>query len=359
LEVGQVKKWGLAATAALCVALTLLAACGGGGGDDSDKTASVTKTARAGTPGATKSGTPGFSASEAANSTPGASGTANANGGSPAPGTTPVPGETQPSGTDGSPAAEAAPTIVDGPFVLEAPTPTDLERETIDSGEIDPFLTGGDPNEDPHIVTDLPDPPAGATIDPPTIAQPNAAASGVEWIIDTNASEPGIQTSRTIKVGDVFRVAVVLTNVPSPGLGAFNFRLDYDIRKVVAPTINGGSSLARNPDINEDALGGAAAGWTCTPPAPEGDGDEPGLFPGDGDPAIGNAYVSCFTPGTGTATGTVVVATVMFQAVGSGTFELNLANTETAAFDSLVNSIANCQNAEPLVPCRTASITVN
>jgi hypothetical protein len=237
------------------------------------------------------------------------------------------------------------------PFIQPAPTPSDAERGLTEG--VDPEQLGGDPSDPPEVVTDLPPLPAGATIDPATIADPGVSGGGTQFIIDTNASEPGIQTSRTVRVGDVFRVGVVLANIND--LATFNFMLNYDITKAIAPTINGGSSLGRNPDINESGLGGEAAQWSCSPPAPEGDADEPGLMTGDGDPATGQAFISCFTPAITRQNGTFVLATVQFQAVATGTFQLSLDDTQ--AFDSSFSESAGCPGVT-VVPCQTASITV-
>ena len=214
-------------------------------------------------------------------------------------------------------------------------------------------------DDPPRIVTDLPDPPPGASTDPNTIAPPNASAGGIEFIIDTNASEAGIQTSRTINVGDTIRVGVVLANVPAEGLSSFNFFLNYNRNAIAAPTVNGGSSLARNPDANEDGLGGPGPGWVCSPPGPEGDADEPGLVDGDGDPATGQAFISCYTTGPPAASGTVVIATVQFQAIAAGSSQVALASAGTQASAGVFEAIGSCGDLDPVVPCRTATVTVN
>jgi hypothetical protein len=349
-----VTKWGLAAaTAALCAVLALLAACGGGGDDDDNGDETPTATRASGTrTGTATSGTPGASGTGAADGSPGAGGTAAAQS-TPAPGTTAAAQATTQSETGATPGSGEDPGS--GPAIEGAPTPTDAERQ-LNSGEgIDPEQSGGNIDDPPRIVTDLPDPPAGASIDPNTIADPNVSTGGIEFIIDTNASQPGIQSSRDINVGDVINVAIVTTNVPGTGLSSFNFVLDYDITKIVAPTINGGSSLARNPNANESGLG-LTSGWVCSPPGPEGDRDEPGLVSGDGDPATGEAFISCYSTAAPSAMGTVVLATVQFQAVASGTTTLSLSETQTS--EGSFNALAGC-DLEPIVPCRTATITVN
>jgi hypothetical protein len=350
----QVTKWGLAATAAICVTLALLAACGGGGDDDENGDETPTRASGTRT-GTAVSGTPGASGTGAAEGTPGAGGTAAAQA-TPAPGTTAAAAATTQAETDATPGS-AGSTPGSGPAVEGAPTPSDAERQ-LNSGEgIDPAQTGGSVDDPPRVVTDLPDPPPGASTDPNTIAPPNASASGVEFIVDTNASEPGIQTSRSINVGDTIRVGVVLTNVPGEGLSSFNFILNYNRNTIVAPTVNGGSSLARNPDANEDGLGGPGPGFVCSPPGPEGDADEPGLVDGDGDPATGQAFISCFTTGQPAASGTVVLATVQFQAIAAGSTDLSFGETDSSS--GTFTGLASCGQPERTVPCRTASITVN
>lgn len=352
------KKWGIAALVGLCAVGIVFAACGGGGDDDDSKTPSTTKTIVKKTATATsKSGTPGTQGTGAADTTPGATGTVSVSGGTPAVGTTPVPGQTVSS--DASPQVVAT---VDpaNPYIAPAPTPSDEERaySNPDNG-IDPELIGGDPSTPPEVVTDLPPVPPGATIDPPTVAAVNVSPGDVEYIIDANASESGIQPSRTIKVGDVIRVGVVLSNIPGDrGLAAFNFELRYDISKIVAPTIEGGSSLGRNPDINEVGLNGSSVQWDCALPAPQGDADEPGGYAGDGDPATGQSIIGCTTPGTGQQTGTVVLATVLFQAIAPGTVTLTLGDdSNTASYDFSFNNIGDCGFQIPLA-CRSATITV-
>jgi hypothetical protein len=357
---------------ALSVAVIVSAACGGGGDDDSDDgTPNATRVSRTGTPprtGATASGT-------AQPGTPAAGGTSAA---TPAPGTTAAAESTNgPPGSLDTPGA--APTVVSSgntPVADAAlPTPSDEERAQYDGivsdPEYDPSadVTGGDVNAPPEVLNDLPEPPPGATIDPQSIAATNSGAGGIEFILDLSASEPGIQSSRTIDVGDVIRVGVVIPNIPAfnggeGGLAAFNFVVKYDRNVVVAPTIINGSSLARNPDINEGGLGGDAPGWSCLPPAPEGDIDDPGSFaPGDGDPSTGQAVVSCFGPGGGYASGELVIATIQFQAVGSGTTTLEFDSFAlgNAIFDAVATAHGSCEDGSsaPVIPCRSATLTVN
>lgn len=358
------KKWGITLIATICVASSLAVACGGGGEDDDNGdetttsgTRTATRTSGTGTPDADGTGTPG--ADETAGTTDGtaASGTPAQNSGTPVPNATTAPGQptaaagTTPTNPGATPAAADPET---------PPTPSDEERAV--NEEVDEALTGGDPNSPPEVVTDLPPVPAGATIDPRTIAPPNATAGGIEWIVDLNASEPGIQTSRSVKVGDVVRVGIVVTNLPggSDALSAFGMAVGYDYTKIIAPSIEGGSALARNPDFNEAALGGAPSGWQCMPPGPTGDGDEPGTYEGDGDPATGQAFIGCFTAGdSSTASGTIVLAVLQFQAVATGTSTIEvLDHSQTGLWGGGgFAAIGGC-GGEVSVPCRSASITV-
>ena len=131
------------------------------------------------------------------------------------------------------------------------------------------------------------------------MAPPDPGVSGLQLIIDADASEPGIQSSRTVNAGDVFRVAVVAADV-TEGIAAFNFYLNYNRAVAIAPSYTGGATTDRNPDLHEETMG---AGWSCLP-APEGDLDDAGGINGDGNPATGQALLSCFNT-SGSATGDV------------------------------------------------------
>ena len=347
------KRWYAALTAGLCVGALAFAACGGGS-DDGDKTITGTQTnkttaaaaAKSGTGGGTTAaGTPGSNATAGANTTPGATG------GTPSPNSTPAPGETR-----------AVQTIVSSgntPIASQASTPTSAERDSIgDGSEIGEDITGGDIDAPPEVLTDLPEPPAGATIDPTTIAAVNAGTNGAELIVDLSASEAGIQSTRTIKVGDVIRVGLVLTNVPDTGLAAFNFRLNYDKTKIVAPTIINGSSLSRNPDHNEEGLGTGAGTWNCLLPAPQGDADDPGGPGGDGDPATGEAVASCFSDQPVSKSGDIVFVTVQFQAIAPGVVTLAISETDSNFYTSLLQDLGTCGASGILIPCRSATLTV-
>jgi hypothetical protein len=199
-------------------------------------------------------------------------------------------------------------------------------------------------------------------VDPDTISSPDVTTEDLEIIVDVNAAEPGIQSGREVERGDVIRVAVVIANAPEHvnfigGVSTLQFNLWYDKRVLVAPTIAGGSSVDRNPDLNQEALGGEEAGWQCLP-APEGDRADPGGVDGDGLPETGQALLSCFTPSTGTESGTIVMAVVEFHAVGTG--ETTLVLEETSITDTIGIAYANCEGdpLEPWVPCREGKVTV-
>jgi hypothetical protein len=72
-------------------------------------------------------------------------------------------------------------------------------------------------------------PRAGTTpsVDPTEIAPPDVPTADLALIVDMDASKPGIQSSRDLNPGDVFRVAVVVVGAPAynnnmGGIAAFN-----------------------------------------------------------------------------------------------------------------------------------------
>jgi hypothetical protein len=225
-------------------------------------------------------------------------------------------------------------------------------------------VTGGDASQPREAVSTLPPPPPGTTpvIDPTTIAAPDgpppATDPGVDpnalqLAVDLDAAAPGIQSTRDVAVGDVFRVAVVVLNIPdNAGLAAFNFELDYDRGVVIAPTFAGGEATDRNPDLNQIGVG---ADWSCLP-APQGDLDDAGGIEGDGNPSTGQAFLSCFTTGAGN-TGDIVLATIEFHAVAAGSLTLDLANVNVG---TNIDEIARCGDSdEHVVPCTGAQLKVD
>ena len=221
-------------------------------------------------------------------------------------------------------------------------------------------LMGGSPGDSQRIVATVasgtPDAGRTPTVDPAVIAPPQVAGTDLAVYVDADAGTPGIQATRSVHVGDIVRVAVVIGNVPADeGIGALNFHLNYDKTKITAPTIVGGASTNRNPALNVAGLGGAAVNWSCLP-APEGDLDDPGGLAGDGDPSTGEAFLSCFTPGTGHATGTLVLAVITFEATAKGSTGLTL--SEVAIGNDQFN-VASCDaTLDPLVPCTGATLIV-
>lgn len=317
------------AAAVAAISVFALSACGGGTSNgDKTKTAAAggsSTPARTGT--AVRTGTPAGSATAG---TPAAGGTAA--------GSIPPGGDTPP-----APGATVAPPP-------DGPTP-------------DPMITGGDPNAPPVVVGTAPAVRPGGTVDPTQIAAPDPPSLDIALYIDLDASTPGIQSTRQVSVGDTFRVAVVVANAPpargnTGTISAFNFILTYDKTKVYAPTYQNGPPTQRNPALNIDELGGAAAGWDCLP-APEGDLDDPGGIAGDGNPATGEAFLSCFTPGNLTVGGSRVVGVVTFQAVATGSTTMELNTVDVG--DAVGMSFAQCaDNPAPtsLVPCQGATLEV-
>lgn len=146
----------------------------------------------------------------------------------------------------------------------------------------------------------------------------------------------------------------MLANVPPNvgGVAAFNFDLVYDRGVVVAPTYGGGSATERNPDLVP-----AAESWLCIP-APEGDLDDPVGLDGDGDPARGQAFLSCFAADAALQ-GTQVLAAIEFVAVASGTTELQLA--QVAVGNSYAIAIGRCigdGGDGQEIPCPASTLTV-
>jgi hypothetical protein len=224
-----------------------------------------------------------------------------------------------------------------------------------------PDLAGGDPDAAPRVIGTAP--AAFATAIPgaqPARDVPEAAVArdDIALLIDLDAATPQTESSREVSVGETIRIAVVLANAPEPGVAAFNFNVDYDRRRAIAPTIADGKATDRNPDLNAGALGGHAAGWQCLP-APQGDLDDPGGIEGDGLPDTGEAFLSCFTPATGTATGDLVLATLDLGAIAPGTLALRLRRVSISASD--FTPVARCPGdpgAGPEVPCEEATLTI-
>jgi len=219
-------------------------------------------------------------------------------------------------------------------------------------------IEGGDPNLDPVLVATAPAVATGSS-DPDTIAEPSGPPSGIRFLIDLNASAAGIQSSRDISVGDTIRVAIVAANTPlgsaNGGMSAVQFTVNYETAKLFSPTISGGPSTDRNPALSVSTLGEGLP-WQCLPAA-EGDKDVEGGIDGDGNPANGEAFLSCFEIERGIAEGTFVIGIIEFQALASGTVDLTL--TDTLAVDFLGLSIAACSfNESPVVPCDGATLNI-
>lgn len=253
--------------------------------------------------------------------------------------------------TPGGPAAAGA-----------SPTASALERTV--AAEIDPSTTGGNPGDAPRIISTIPAPPEGSTpsIDPDTIAEVEAPDGELRFVIDMNASEPGIQRERTVKRGDRFKVGVVVFNAPPfsnniGGISNVEFKIRYDRRVIVAPTYEGGPATARNPRLNVEGLATEGATWQCLP-APEGDLEDPVGIYGDGLPETGEAFLSCFTIGRATQSGDKVLGVVEFYAIDDGESALELFDLHVG--DGLSIIWGNCEGdmLEPQAPCEPGSVTV-
>src|SRR6185295_9395182 len=70
-------------------------------------------------------------------------------------------------------------------------------------------VTGGDPNATPQVVSTIPPVRGDGTpvVDPTELAPPDPTSNELSLVVDMDASKAGIQTDRTVKRGDVFRVA--------------------------------------------------------------------------------------------------------------------------------------------------------
>lgn len=297
----------------------------------------------------------------AGEATPGGSVTRTASGtGTPRTTGTPSPDATPGTNGDGGENGENGGSEPGEPVDPGGVQPETPEELTVVAGNP---IFGGAEDATPVVVNPPPavTPPAGTTpaADPTAVADPSAPGGELRLIIDANASEPGIQSSREVNVGDTFRVGVVVANAQSysndNGVVAMQFDMNYDKTVIFAPTIAGGPSVDRNPDLNQAGLG--AGEWQCLPAA-EGDKDDPGGMNGDGIPETGQAFLSCFTGTTG-AQGTFVFGVVEFTAIASGTVDLSLSLVVLG--DSLAVSVGQCPGdpyEAPVIPCDGARITV-
>ena len=172
-------------------------------------------------------------------------------------------------------------------------------------------------------------------------------------VVDLDPTVPGIQTQRTVAVGDRIRATVVLANIPSgSGMAAFNFEVRYDRDVVIAPSYSGGSATERNPDLFP-----SVESWLCLP-APEGDMDDPGGIDGDGVPSTGQAFLSCFA-GDAALEGTQVLGTVEFVAVAAGTTQMQPATVAIGnSFAIAIGKCAGDGGDGPEIPCAASTLTV-
>jgi hypothetical protein len=142
-----------------------------------------------------------------------------------------------------------------------------------------------------------------------------AAQTSLSLILDLDPAAPGIQSTREVAPGTTFAVDVIAEGVPEGRpVGAFQFYLVYDDAVVLAAeVVDDGTALDDNPDANQEALG--PKGWDCSvfgAAFPRGDQD-----PVSG-PSHGTAFIGCLNPtGPYPATGSVTLATVRFNVVGS------------------------------------------
>jgi hypothetical protein len=182
------------------------------------------------------------------------------------------------------------------------------------------------------------------------------AQSPISLSIDMDPETPGIQSTRQVAPGASFAVDVVVEGVPADRpLGAFQFSLVYDDTVILAPEVaDEGTALDDNPDANQEALG--RQGWDCSvfgAAFPQGDRDT------ESGPGHGKAFIACLNPeGPFQATGTVVLATVRFNATASaGQSDLSL--EEAVVGDDGGTEIGSCNPATAFeARCEPARVTI-
>jgi hypothetical protein len=191
------------------------------------------------------------------------------------------------------------------------------------------------------------------------------AQSGASLALDADASNGSgacspVDSSADYAEGEEFQVAVCLTNSGEVPLAAFQFRVTYDDRIVIAPEVaDGGEGLDDNPDANAGAttfsspdLGG---GWDCSGGVgayPEGDDD--GERNGIGVAWSGGC--GSIAPGGKSFTqGPLVV--IRFRAEGGG--ETRLTPTQVSVTADDLTEVGSCDpGIDAPMDCEGATITV-
>ena len=112
----------------------------------------------------------------------------------------------------------------------------------------------------------------------------------------------------------------------------------YDQDYFSAPTVSTGSDLDRNPDANQSVLQATGRSWVCSPPPPSGDTDS--------DPAIGVAFISCYSTGASAGpdfdSSGSVIATINFTVLNIATQVSNLSLRNVNLYGANGVEIGSC-----------------
>ena len=162
--------------------------------------------------------------------------------------------------------------------------------------------------------------------------------------VDADADASGIQDSRTVAPGEIFRVAIVALNVPeTPGLGGFQATLLYETERMQAGPPQPAGGVA-------ERIGQRT--WDCTSPQPTNKLPDGHPF-ADTDPATSDAYIGCFNttpnPEANGPSGTQVLATIAMAARGEGTSAITLHATQATLLGEGSPLLVDCASLEPVV----------
>jgi hypothetical protein len=191
------------------------------------------------------------------------------------------------------------------------------------------------------------------------------AQGGASLSLDADASNGSgpcspVDENAQVAEGAEIRVAVCLTNSGEVPLAAFQFRVTYDDRIILAPEVaDTGTGLDDNPDANAGVTTFSSpsltGGWDCT--------GSVGAYPeGDDDAArngTGVAYSGgcANVPGGGSFT-QGPLAVIRFHAEGGGETRLTL--TSVAVTDDALEEVGTCEPSVGVaIDCTGATISVS